>query len=146
MADNLDLPHPAGKFDFAISIAVVHHLSTPERRVLAIKAILETLKPNHRQEDDPACRLDSSNCARALIYVWALEQKNSRRGWDETHEQDVMVPWVMRAPGGAGESKTFNRYYHLYREGELENDIAQAGGRVITSGYEKDNWWAVATR
>lgn len=105
---------------------------------------------------------------RALIYVWALEQKDSRRGWDEGHEQDVMVPWVMKGKkekGGrarqkekdseqvgaeaeenkaAVEDKTFLRYYHLYRKGELENDIAEAGGEVVESGYEKDNWWAIA--
>jgi tRNA (uracil-5-)-methyltransferase TRM9 len=39
----------------------------------------------------------------------------------------------------------FQRYYHLYRKGELEEDVLAAGGVVITSGYERDNWWAVAT-
>lgn len=93
------------------------------------------------------------------MYVWALEQENSRRGWGEGHDQDVMVPWVMkvskkdRQAAGDGESdatgggdKTFQRYYHLYRKGELEEDIEAAGGQVIESGYEKDNWWAIASR
>lgn len=80
--------------------------------------------------------------ARALIYVWALEQKHSRRGWDEGDDQDVMVPWVMKQGPEAG--KTFNRYYHLYRQGELEHDIIEAGGVVLAAGYEKDNWWAIA--
>jgi len=47
---------------------------------------------------------------------------------------------------GDGEDKTFHRYYHLYRRGELEQNIAAAGGQVIESGYEKDNWWAIAQR
>jgi tRNA (uracil-5-)-methyltransferase TRM9 len=113
---------------------------------------------------------------KALIYVWALEQKESRRGWDEGHEQDVMVPWVMKGKKGQKEKeeggkkkkgqrekereavekeqkedvnvrvedKTFLRYYHLYRKGELERDVEEAGGRVLESGYEKDNWWAIA--
>lgn len=107
-----------------------------------------------------------------MIYVWALEQKDSRRGWDEGHEQDVMVPWVLKQKkekeakrrkkrdGDVVEEardqeekkekkvegdKTFLRYYHLYRKGELESDIEQAGGVVLESGYEKDNWWAIAT-
>src|ERR1700709_858314 len=54
VADTLSLPHQAGKFDFAISIAVVHHLSTLERRREAIKAILDCLKDG----------------GQALIYVW----------------------------------------------------------------------------
>ena len=41
--------------------------------------------------------------------------------------------------------KTFLRYYHLYRKGELEEDIEKAGGKVLESGYEKDNWWAISS-
>jgi tRNA (uracil-5-)-methyltransferase TRM9 len=165
VADNLALPHPKGCFDFAISIAVVHHLSTPVRRVEAVRCILELLRPGE---------VGGQGKGQALIYVWALEQKNSRRGWDEGHEQDVMVPWVMTAkkekvpkkqrkkgdePATETEAepekkteenkpegdKTYLRYYHLYRKGELEQDIAEAGGVVVESGYEKDNWWAIAS-
>ncbi|KAI4287836.1 MAG: hypothetical protein L6R35_002907 [Caloplaca aegaea] len=147
VADNLLLPHPNASFDFAISIAVVHHMSTRGRRVQAIAAVLETLRSQmdagHREPgDDP-------RAGRALVYVWALEQKTSRRGWDEGDEQDVMVPWVMKSASpdlGSDQSRTFNRYYHLYRQGELEDDIAEAGGKVLMSGYEKDNWWAIAVR
>ncbi|MCJ1467804.1 tRNA methyltransferase, has a role in tRNA modification [Pseudocyphellaria aurata] len=144
IADNLSLPHPHALFDFAISIAVIHHLSTPARRIGAIAAILETLQPCSKEPSSPS---GFGAGGRALIYVWALEQKHSRRGWDEDNEQDVMVPWVMKQVDEDGtSSQTFNRYYHLYRRGELEEDILQAGGIVDSSGYEKDNWWAVATR
>ncbi|KAL8933492.1 MAG: hypothetical protein Q9211_005752 [Gyalolechia sp. 1 TL-2023] len=147
VADNLCLPHPSSCFAFAISIAVVHHLSTRTRRVQAIAAILETLRPRLASEQDQPEHERTGG--RALIYVWALEQKNSRRGWDKTDEQDVMVPWVMksRTDDRSGEiSTTFNRYYHLYRQGELEKDIVDAGGGIVESGYEKDNWWAIAGR
>ena len=129
VADTLSLPHQRGRFDFAICIAVVHHLSTRERRREAIERILETLREG----------------GRFLVYVWALEQRGSRRGWDEGGEQDVMVPWVMKmGKKEVGESeKTFQRYYHLYREGELEEDVRAVGGKVLESGYEKDNWWAI---
>ncbi|ODM23609.1 hypothetical protein SI65_01198 [Aspergillus cristatus] len=139
VADILHLPHLDASFDFAISIAVVHHLSSPDRRIQAIVEILRTLKP--ASENHPG--------GKALIYVWALEQKNSRRGWDKGDNQDVMVPWVLKnssSKGGSSDApKTFHRYYHLYEEFELERDIRQAGGRVLESGYEKDNWWAIAT-
>lgn len=144
VADILALPHKPHTFDFAISIAVVHHLSTSERRTEAISSILETLK----------------STGRCLVYVWALEQESSRRGWSEGGEQDVMVPWVMRgskkaareasdvpsAVTAASADRTFHRYYHLYRKGELEETFREAGGRVLESGYEKDNWWAIAER
>lgn len=137
VSDILDLPHPRGVFDFAISIAVVHHLSTPQRRVEAIESILQPLRAG----------------GRALIFVWALEQGGSRRGWNENDDQDVMVPWVTRGSkkafsngsNGALEDKVFHRYYHLYANGELGRDIVSAGGIVEDSGYEKDNWWAIAS-
>src|SRR5438045_4273385 len=141
-------------FDFAISIAVIHHFSTPKRRIAAVKALLETLRPPLDGED----KSPSGGCegGRMLIYVWALEQKDSRRGWDTGHAQDVMVPWVMKthskekssttADSKQDTSQTFQRYYHLYRSGELENNIVEAGGVVLESGYEKNNWWAIAAR
>ena len=162
VADTLDLPHPSSSFDFAISIAVIHHLSTPERRIEAVKALLEALIPPGSTESR-----HGGSSGKALIFVWALEQKGSRRGWDEGDEQDVMVPWVKKAVGsrqqsrrqdsgpnldaskdasGTAEPETYMRYYHLYRKGELEANIAEAGGVVLESGYDRDNWWAVAAR
>ncbi|MCJ1276078.1 tRNA methyltransferase, has a role in tRNA modification [Puttea exsequens] len=142
VADNLNLPHPNGCFDFAISIAVIHHLSTAQRRIEAVAAVLETLRPYSEGLESK-----EQKGGKALIYVWALEQKHSRRGWDEGHDQDVMVPWVMKQTvDGQHSWETLNRYYHLYRHGELEHDIIRAGGLIIDSGYEKDNWWAIAVR
>ena len=175
VADNLALPHPRGSFDFAISIAVVHHLSTSPRRVAAIKEVLECLRPPPYAPGAPDRPPQTSEPAKVLIYVWALEQKSSRRGWDASHDQDVMVPWVMTGPvkktaqkaiscseGPADtipttstsddhqaeteHAKTFRRYYHLYRSGELQQDVKRADGVVLDSGYEKDNWWVVARR
>ncbi|KAJ5833139.1 hypothetical protein N7474_001450 [Penicillium riverlandense] len=139
VADIHHLPHQNAFFDFAISIAVVHHLSTPVRRVQAIAEILRTLKSGSETQAG----------GKLLIYAWALEQKTSRRGWDKGDPQDIMVPWVRKGgstkEGTSEEPQTFHRYYHLYEEGELERDIDQAGGRVLESGYEKDNWWVIAT-
>jgi tRNA (uracil-5-)-methyltransferase TRM9 len=170
VGDALDIPHPDSRFDFAISIAVIHHFSSQARRVASIRSILATLKPSSNNEPGGG---------KALIHVWALEQKGSRRGWDVGDPQDVFVPWVMSkrfssSKGGtdkqdhqnlegyraydnqggmahdeakAGkdgkEGVTYQRYYHLYHKGELEADIVSAGGMVLESGYEKDNWWAI---
>jgi tRNA (uracil-5-)-methyltransferase TRM9 len=137
VADSLNLPHPPSSFDFAICIAVVHHLSTPARRIEAIRSILELLNPGSH----------GTLPSRLLLFVWALEQKSSRRGWDTGDAQDVMVPWILKDNAkGASErirDRTYDRYYHLYREGELQSDIAAAGGTTLESGYDKDNWWAI---
>ncbi|KAI3340432.1 uracil-5--methyltransferase TRM9 [Ustulina deusta] len=138
VADGLALPFRRGCADFVLCIAVIHHMSTRERRVDALRKLIACV----RREGE------------VLVYVWALEQSSSRRGWDANSEQDQLVPWVMKANqnkkdkessggGGEGVDTTYERFYHLYREGELEEDMRAAGGRVIESGYERDNWWVI---
>ncbi|KAK7740236.1 tRNA methyltransferase, has a role in tRNA modification [Diaporthe eres] len=266
-ADSLVLPFREASADFVICIAVIHHLSTRERRVDAIRQLLRCVRrgerrgtpagvtPQPHDVHDAAgaatgaadAQGSSSGSGQVLVYVWALEQSGSRRGWAEGGEQDLLVPWVMKAPqqkkarvkaqkkqgqrqkqseGGAaaeeaktqhvdrstdehrgasgGEGgdhtsdggqqqqqqqqhcqqqqqqrqhaedeavaadatadpataendvadgnsqqaahtdKTFHRYYHLYRKGELEEEVVAAGGSVLNSGYERDNWWVIA--
>ncbi|OTB04279.1 hypothetical protein M426DRAFT_320865 [Hypoxylon sp. CI-4A] len=152
VADGLALPFGGGgsggstttrRVDFAICIAVVHHLSTRERRIEGVRALLDCVQPHH---------------GKVLVYVWALEQGSSRRGWDEgTADQDQLVPWVLKQKKKKAKEEeeadsntkpagtTYQRYYHLYRKGELEEDVVTAGGEVLDSGYEKDNWWAIAS-
>ncbi|CDK25463.1 unnamed protein product [Kuraishia capsulata CBS 1993] len=127
VSDGLNLPHEDSRFDFVISIAVVHHFSTPDRRVEAVRELLRVLRTG----------------GEVLIYCWALEQASSRRGWTDGMEQDVLVPWVTRVDG---EEVTKHRYYHLYREGELVKDVGLAGGEVVDHGYERDNWWVIAQK
>ncbi|KAM5355656.1 hypothetical protein ACJ41O_002302 [Fusarium nematophilum] len=131
VADGFALPYREAAADFAICIAVVHHMSTRARRQAAVAALLDCVAPG---------------AGRVLVYVWALEQASSRRGWDTGCDQDRLVSWVMRKPKGEEPGGTYQRYYHLYREGELEEDVVAAGGEVVESGYERDNWWVVCSR
>lgn len=152
VADGLSLPHENGRFDFAISIAVIHHFSTETRRIDAIRHILSKLRVG----------------GRFLVYCWALEQEKSRRGYKEGDAQDVLVPWVLQKrvekkkaeKSNEGENEpemeksaksekpkieqeTKYRYYHLYKEGELIENSEKAGAKVIEHGYERDNWWVI---
>ena len=129
VADGLALPYRTSSVDFVICIAVIHHLSTRERRREAIEKLLECVRPVE---------------GRVLVYVWALEQGSSRRGFDEGSAQDTLVPWVMKAKGVP--DTTYERYYHLYRKGELEEDVEAIGGTVVEAGYERDNWWVICSR
>ncbi|KAI3402319.2 PPM1 [Candida oxycetoniae] len=131
IADGLSLPHPRDRFDFAISIAVIHHFANEERRIEAISQILSKLKKG----------------GQCLIYCWALEQEKSRRGYKDGDDQDVLVPWVLKKPVANVEKKrrdkakaqsqaspeavtdhqeqvsepevTKYRYYHLYRKEDI---------------------------
>ena len=158
VADGLSLPHPSGRFDYAISIAVIHHFANEERRIEAIRHILSKLRDG----------------GQLLVYCWALEQEKLRRGYKEGDEQDILIPWVKqqkqpkqpkvnkkrmspeeRAQYEKEEQErrekieqekkeaTRYRYYHLYRNGELQDNAVRAGGKVVKEGYEKDNWWVI---
>lgn len=122
-ANCLSLPVKSCSFDAAISIAVLHHLSTVERRVQALKEMLRVLSP----------------LGMALVYVWAKEQ-------DERifEEQDVFVPWKSNKQGG----EVFQRYYHVFVEGELQElvDKVEDDGfkfELISSYYDKSNWCVI---
>ncbi|KIK94305.1 hypothetical protein PAXRUDRAFT_458313 [Paxillus rubicundulus Ve08.2h10] len=131
----------AGAFDYAISIATIHHLASYERRKLGIQRLLQCVSPAH---------------GRILVYVWSIEQDElSKRSIpvDAIYEAeslgtDVFVPWVMpqqnasrskprgqtsardqqTQPSGASETTvaTYNRYYHMFAKGELTRLTCEA--------------------
>lgn len=68
----MELPFRNDSFDAVISLAVVHHFATTERRVLAIREISRILRVG----------------GRVVITVWALEQRHRR-----FESQDVLIPW-----------------------------------------------------
>ncbi|XP_038184486.1 probable tRNA methyltransferase 9B [Arvicola amphibius] len=72
ICDNLNLPFRDQGFDAIISIGVIHHFSTKQRRIRAIKEMARVLAPG----------------GQLMIYVWAMEQKNRH-----FEKQDVLVPW-----------------------------------------------------
>ncbi|KAH6566580.1 hypothetical protein BASA50_004904 [Batrachochytrium salamandrivorans] len=141
-ADNLSLPYRSDVFDFAISIAVIHHFSTPERRKQAIIELLRILKPG----------------GRVLIFVWALEQGSKSKRQYET--QDVFVPWKMPkniygsvperqepAPSGDESDVVYQRYYHMFVTKELDALVEEVSpGAVITSGYDRDNHYVIVEK
>jgi SAM-dependent methyltransferase len=60
--DCLHLPYRSSVFDAAICIAVVHHLSTEERRLAALRELVRIVRPG----------------GRILVYVWAMEQERKK--------------------------------------------------------------------
>eukprot|EP00079_Xenopus_tropicalis_P021245 XP_012812513.1 PREDICTED: alkylated DNA repair protein alkB homolog 8 isoform X2 [Xenopus tropicalis] len=113
VCDALSVPFRAGAFDACISIAVIHHFATEERRIAALQELIRLLRKG----------------GKALIYVWALEQeykKNKSKYLKESktsqgpssdapgtnlagkaplpihtnrtsfHSQDLLVPWHLK--------------------------------------------------
>ncbi|CAO2636254.1 Alkylated DNA repair protein alkB homolog 8 [Lemmus lemmus] len=173
VCDALSIPFRSGSFDACISIAVIHHFSTAERRVAALQELVRLLRPG----------------GQALIYVWAMEQeyKNHKSKYlrgsktclqdkeeinnviatkglllpvhtnrTSFHSQDVLVPWhLKRNPvkdkavepfGLAGCSDpcpVFHRYYHVFCNGELEASCQALGDVSILQSYYDEGNWCV---
>lgn len=137
-------PFRSQVFDFALSIAVIHHLRTPTRRLQSIKEMIRVMRIG----------------AKGLIFVWAFEENKSVRRHKLTvlngNEQDVLVPWNMsefkeekepkrsKLTSEASEaSEEFQRYYHLFKRGELDDLVVEAGGKIIKSDYDRDNYYII---
>lgn len=72
MCDNLALPFRDESFDAVLSIAVVHHFATTDRRVQALRELARVLRIG----------------GKLIISVWAMEQRHRK-----FESQDVLVPW-----------------------------------------------------
>ena len=75
----------------------------------------------------------------ALIVVWALDTTNEVNKKKKYESQDVLIPWIKT--NGKG---TEQRYYHLFKEGEL-GELCQSieGTEIVSSNYEKGNYICV---
>jgi ubiquinone/menaquinone biosynthesis C-methylase UbiE len=155
VCDNLRLPFRGQLFDYALSVAVIHHLATEERRIQAVREILRVLRPG----------------GSLLVYVWSFEQGGRVKG-KAPASQDALVRWNMpmrfsrsttphnpssSSPSGQGQVQgSFNaeqreyeflRYYRLFKEGELEKLLDKVPGCDLhSSGLELQNWWAIVTK
>ncbi|ELP88491.1 hypothetical protein EIN_344210 [Entamoeba invadens IP1] len=139
-SDSLALPVKSGFADFAISVAVIHHFSSEERRVAAIQEIVRVLKIG----------------GKAIITVWAKEQAK----FEKREGQDLMVEWHLQkgkekkseinepeAKTGKDGEKVYERYYHVFVKGELENLVNQIHEcKVVESGFEKDNYYVIVSK
>ncbi|XP_053691416.1 uncharacterized protein LOC128739941 [Sabethes cyaneus] len=108
ICDNLELPFRDESFDAVLSLAVVHHFATTERRVGAIRELARILRIG----------------GRVIITVWALEQRHRR-----FESQDVLVPWQSprsKTSPEEEEDEDFLPPYHAYAE-DSTNSSRSAG-------------------
>ena len=125
------LPYRSGAFDAALSIAVLHHVSSEGRRRLLFAETLRVLRPG----------------GLALFYAWAMDQSDGRSG-HVFASQDVFVPFTQRAPAAAAGEEAreapaaavvHQRYCHVYREGELRALAESVGGTVLQEYCDTGN-------
>lgn len=129
-------------FDFALSIATIHHFSTPSRRVQAVKELIRIVRPVSSQEyagikerqtkvemTKEACQgyehITQQSTGRFLIYVWALEQRGeSRRKFEQISKaedekgRDLLVPWVLKCSDLPKEEETSSKEEKVFQRCE----------------------------
>ena len=139
VADSASVPLRDNSLDHAISIAVIHHFASDERRKSAINELIRIVRPG----------------GRILIYVWAFEQQDKR-----FETQDVFVPWnnqkkFENAENSKVTDKDFNkekntivykRFYHVFVKGEIERLLGEVvienklNIQIAKSFYDHENW------
>lgn len=217
VADAVDLPYRTGYGDAAISIAVLHHLSTQERRRKAVEELVRIVKKGGlvlitvwaREQEDQSLlnkwtplneryleewvgpsspqmgnspRVRSPSSAIPLESIPEVEENghkglvndsrttrladhslacNTVQGCDG--HQEFFVPWhlpyhraeITGASANAvasGLAKkddkknavVYNRYYHVFSEGELERLVAGVRNTIVVDRFfDKSNWCIV---
>lgn len=119
-ANMTSIPFSDCSFDGFISVASYHHLDNDQDRQTALSEMFRILKSG----------------GKGLIVVWAMEQP-SDSNFNFT-KSDELVKWKNNVT-----KEIFYRYYHIYRENELENEIKKLEPRfkINLVGWEKGNWW-----
>lgn len=164
--DCLQLPIYDNSIDACISIAVIHHLATRERRLKAINEMIRILRPE----------------GLALIYVWAKDQtrdnkktsyllQHQKKDNDVTKAEEIatlniddntvelpihrnrtqfnhtniLVPWKLKQKEIPNDQqKTFLRYYHVFEDGELEKLCKEINHiEIIKSYYDQGNYCVI---
>ena len=119
-ASMCNIPFEDNLFDGSIVIASYHHLSNDIERKQSLDEIYRTLKIG----------------SKTLIVTWAIEQPLESKF--HFTKSDEIVKWKsVNNP-----HIVYNRYYHIYAEKELSNEIIRLKPefKIIYEYLEKGNW------
>ncbi|KAJ3452377.1 tRNA methyltransferase 9b-related [Anaeramoeba flamelloides] len=127
--NNLKLSLRTNSVDHVISIAVIHHFATAERRLQALKELCRIVRPG----------------GTGLVTVWAFEQKNKKYS-----DQDNLIPWKAQKrflkdqnveKKEKNEIIVYERYYHLFVKGELRILFESVENvEIVSEEFNHNNW------
>lgn len=174
VADCLCTPFRSCIFDAVLSIAVLHHLSTEPRRVQALREAARLLRPHGKllvycwsyEQDAERSRSRHRFTAQDVLVPWNFRtpaMKKSKR--QDLPSNGCETPGLVQKPGsaegvamstrgnGAADAQlgqvleVYQRYCHVYREGELLQLFAQVQElEVVDHYFDTGNWCAIARR
>jgi tRNA (uracil-5-)-methyltransferase TRM9 len=115
----INLPFRSNIYDFALCIAVIHHLDSYDKRMDAIDEIIRVIIPG----------------AKCIMQVWAVEQpSNSKRSFTIG---DNIVIWKGK------KGKSYERYYYIFESNELLNMVNKFNVEIIDYFNEVGNWCVI---
>ena len=121
MGNCLKIPLKSNSIDITLNIAVLHHLSTKERRIKVINELIRITKPN----------------GKILIQVWAYESDRGKK----QGVQDAMIKWnLQKKYNGEKQNIEIDRYYYLFTKNELPNMIPLDKVKIVDYYNSHDNW------
>lgn len=123
VADVLHLPHRTGFCDAGILIAVLHHLSTEERRVRAMEELLRVVRRK----------------GRVLFTVWAVEQEDKKllTKWTPLTLSKYTEEWVDDM-GATFQRNLSSNSLKSIKEKEVENQTFVSGSENIVHMNETE--------
>ena len=117
-ANNLYIPVRDNFADAVLSIAVIHHLSNYDRRLKCIQELVRIIKPG----------------GKLLIQVWAFEQYEKSK--NKFTKSDNYIEF-----NSSDKTVSEMRYYHVFREGELDEMFSHVPQfKILKSYWEMGNW------
>ena len=117
----LCLPCQPNSYDYAMAIAVYHHMASDEHRKTAITEMIRTLKRG----------------GKGIFSVWSVENQKGEKISRNFIPGDNYVKWMRKR-----DSKIFQRYYYVYTEEmivSLMNNFTDLV-RDVNIFNERGNW------
>jgi len=131
------LPLRKNSVDVAISIAVIHHLSTIDRRKAAMRALLEPVRKGgyvllYVWSETPNTKPSK------LIGVSSVANTSLEDAIEKPTPNDVFLGWK--------NTNRLERYYHLFTENELEELVPGEEAAILESGKDHGNYFIVCQK
>ena len=169
VADCMHLPLRTNSFDAAICIAVMHHLSTLARRIRCLEELARVVKVGGliniqawaiEQEEGSKRKFAATD---VFVPFNAQPKYLDTSKFDGEQERADVTDEAKNANKGVAQIYSeayegaeyderkglvvFQRYCHMYREGELEELVDEVDNlEVVTSGFESGNFFLLLSK
>ena len=121
-SDCCNLPYNDNSYDYVMNIAVLHHLSTKERRVQCVNELKRVCKTK----------------GKIIITVWSWEFYKNKY-----ENKDAFVDWPLhkRFTETGNKDELYTRYYHFFEKNEIINLIKNINNlNIVDIYFEHENW------